>query len=621
MQSKTSFFNGTVFKKNMARFAPVWLLYTLALLLAMAMMYINDGQAFWFANRMGEMIQYASLINLFYAPAVAMLLFGDLYNSRMCNALHAMPMKRSCWFCTNAITGLLFSLIPTAVFCGVSVPLLLQTCVVDSWQIALWTWLGMNLSFLCFYGIALFSVFCAGNRFAMLAVYAILNGGAYIVYFLIDAIYTPMLYGVVTPSALAENLTPIANLIEAICLETDSYHDVYAGSLENVQANFHLYGEGWMAQGIWAVVGAGFTVLAWLMYRKRSLECAGDTMATKALEPVFQICVSVCGAAFFSLFTSMFLGWNWVRPVQYLFLGSGLMVGWFAGRMLLERTVRVFRLKNFLGLATLAAVLAGSLAATHYDIFGIETWTPNAENVKSVTFGYSMYRGMSEELTEKADIAEVIRLQELALQDRVEDYGSHVILDGQRVYASEVDKEERKGLDWVYSTSVYIHYTMDSGKEISREYIIWGDGETGEIVNEYLSRWEVVRIAGYYDNVEFTAEEALEDSAYTRLWVNGVEVPMEYRGTSAVESLLDAIQADCAERTMTQRETFHTGHFERIDEEGETEAFRSFWIEFSTDLGKDGNFSVYADSENTLKWLSDRDLIDFTVHPENGYAG
>ena len=33
MRSKTSCFNLTLFKKNMARFAPLWLLYTLALLL------------------------------------------------------------------------------------------------------------------------------------------------------------------------------------------------------------------------------------------------------------------------------------------------------------------------------------------------------------------------------------------------------------------------------------------------------------------------------------------------------------------------------------------------------------------------------------------------------------
>lgn len=58
-----------------------------------------------------------------------MLLFGDLYNSRMCNALHAMPMRRETLFLTNVVSGLLFSMIPTAVMALLSVPLLNATIV------------------------------------------------------------------------------------------------------------------------------------------------------------------------------------------------------------------------------------------------------------------------------------------------------------------------------------------------------------------------------------------------------------------------------------------------------------------------------------------------------------
>ena len=623
MRSKTSCCNGTLFKKNMARFAPLWLLYTLALLLGLVLMYTeNNSSSFWFASNLGEMIQYGSLINLVYAPMAAILLFGDLFNSRMCNQLHAMPVKRSGIFTTNIITGLVFSLLPTALFCGISVPFLMQTCVENAWGIGLWAFLGFNLSYLCFFGIAVFSALCVGNRFAMLAVYAILNGGAYIVYFLVNTIYTPMLYGVITPSTWSMRMTPIANLVEAACVEVENYGK-FSNRLaldENATAIWWLVKEGWVTQGIWAAVGGVFTALGWLLYRKRSLECAGDTMATKGLEPVFQIVVSICGAAFFSLFTGVLIG-TLRGNVQYIFLASGLVVGWFAGRMLIERTVRVFRLKNFLGLAALAAVLTGTLAMTHYDIFGIETWTPKVEEVKSVTFGYSAYRGLSGELTEDADIAQVIRLQELALEERLETYGTHLDMNGQRIPASQRPQTYQRGADYVYSTTVYIYYILENGREVSREYIVWGDGETGAIVNEYLSRWEVVRKASYYQETVAESVGSLENSAYTRMSINGKELPLEYRGTAAVESLLEAIQADCEARTMTQRETFHSGHFRQTNEEGETEYFRSFWIEFTTDRNSSGSFSVFADSENTLKWFTDRGLLEFTVHEDNGYAG
>ena len=60
MKSKTSFFNKTVFKKNLTRFAPVMAVYTLCLILGMMMLYqINEemGRTFWFASRMGECIR------------------------------------------------------------------------------------------------------------------------------------------------------------------------------------------------------------------------------------------------------------------------------------------------------------------------------------------------------------------------------------------------------------------------------------------------------------------------------------------------------------------------------------------------------------------------------------
>lgn len=623
MRSKTSCFNLTLFKKNMARFAPLWLLYTLALLLGSVVMFTENDSNFWFASNLGEMIQYSSLINLVYAPMAVLLLFGDLYNTRMCNQLHAMPIKRRGIFTTNIVSGLVFSVLPTAIFCGVSIPLLMRTCVENAWGIGLWTFLGFNLTYLCFFGIAVFSALCVGNRFALIAVYAVLNGGAYIAYFLVDTIYTPMLYGVVTPNALAQMLTPVSKLVKATCVEVENYGR-YTNRLArdpNAQAIWWLVKEGWVTQFLWAAVGMAFTELGWLLYRRRNLECAGDTMAAKVLEPVFQIVVSICGAAFFSLFTTLFIG-TLKGNVQYIFLASGLVVGWFAGRMLIERTVRVFRLKNFLGLAALTVVLAITLAMTHYDAFGIETWTPAVEDVKSASFGYSAYRGMSEELTEDEDIAQVIRLQELALEERLETYGTHVIMDGQRVHAGYLDKDARMDKEYVYSATIYIYYTLENGREVSREYIIWGDGETGEIVNEYLSRWEVIRSANFQGYPEIAASTVADlELPVQRIALQGELLPAEYCTDSEIDALLEAMKADCEVRTMTQRDAFHTGHFRHTNEEGNTEYFRSFWVDFYTDDGRSGDFYVFADSENTLKWFTDRNLIDFTVHADNGYAG
>lgn len=629
MKSKTSFCNGTVLRKNLTRFAPVWILYTLCLLLGMAMMYFSDDDSFWFASNMGELIQYSSIINLIYAPLVAMLLFGDLYNTRMCNALHAMPLTRSCWFGTNVISGLLFSLIPTGIFCILSVPLLMGTCVVGGSWIALWTFLGMNLTYLCFLGIAVFSVFCAGNRFGMAAMYALLNGGAFVAWFLIDTIYTPMLYGVVTPTTLLENLTPVYKLTQSVCVELDSYHDLmelYQHDLLNMTANFWLLPEGWMTLGVWALVGVAFMVAGLLLYRKRKLECAGDAMAVKVLEPVFQVCFAVCTAAFAAIFLQLFFGRSEVEALQTVFLICGLIAGWFAAKMIIERTVRVFRMKNWLGLAVLTAVLAVTMGLNYHDALGIESWVPSAEEVKSVTFGYSSYRGMSEELTDKDDIEAVIRLQQLALEDQVTSGGQYPIIDGEVKHQTAVQtmtSEEFDALEFRNASVLYIYYEMENGRTVQREYFIWCDGEEGDIVNEYLSRWEVVRVAGYYGELVVTSmgEIGADEDAYTSINIVGKPIPEEYCTPGEVESLLEAIKADCENRTMTQKASFHTGHFEHTEEDGSVRDTRSFWLEFAAGSGRNGSFYVFADSENTLNWLRERNLLTYEVFPDNGYDG
>ena len=248
-----------------------------------------------------------------------------------------------------------------------------------------------------------------------------------------------------------------------------------------------------------------------------------------------------------------------------------------------------------------------------------QNWKPKAEDVKSVTFGYSIYRGMSEELTEKSDIEAVLRLQELALEDRLEEGGSIPFLDGRQVTYEEAD-ERRDEVTFRYASEIYIDYVMNSGKIIRRKYIVWGDEAEADIVNEYLSRWEVVSRASYYGEMAIeTAASALGQVGDLYIQVSGS--PARDCTMEELESLEAAIKADCEARTMTQRTAFHTGHFEYLAEYGEWVETRSIWLELVGENSKSGSFSVFADSENTLAWLKDHDLLSYEVHADNGYDG
>ena len=388
MRSKTSFFEPTLFRKNLTRFAPAWGLYTLCLVLGILLIYSNGGIAkqYHFASNLMDLVQILGGVNLVYGALVAQLLFGDLYTNRMCYALHAMPVRRESLFYTNLASGFLFSLLPTLVMSLVSLPLLADSCFADAWKLPLYVFAGANLSFACFFGLGVFSAMCVGNRLSMAVVYCLICFGASIAYWLIDTVYTPLLYGVVTPDAWAQNLTPFIRITGYGYFETEmAYHELqnlYKNNWNTIPVGYSLFVDNWKVLMLCAVVGFGFMILAMMLYKKRDLETAGDAMAFKLLEPVFQILVALVSAAAAQFFVSDFLGFY--DQYHYLILATGLVVGWFGCRMLIERSTRVFRLRNWIGFGGLTAVLALSLLLTNIDIFGIEDWQPKAEDVATV---------------------------------------------------------------------------------------------------------------------------------------------------------------------------------------------------------------------------------------------
>lgn len=622
MRSKKSCFNGPVFRKNLTRFAPAWLLYTLCLILGMILLY-TDGRdntrTFWFANRMAECIQVLGLVNLFWAPLCAMLLFGDLFNSRMCNALHAMPMRRECIFFTNIASGLTFSLVPTGIMTLASIPLLMQTCVVDAWQIAVWFFLGANLSFVCFFGIAVFSVFCTGSRLSMALIYALVNGGAFLVYWLVDTLYTPMLYGVVTPSRLAELLSPISQMLDKAFVEVENYLDLrelFDGRMEDMTATFWLT-ENWIYLIVYAVAGIVFALIGLVMYRRRDLECAGDMVAFKAFEPIFVVLFAVFAAAGGQFLVYLFLGSRGLNP---LFLAVGLVVGWFVGKMLIARSTRVFRPKNWIGLVVLSVVIAASLAAAHFDIFGIETWKPDVHKVQSVTIGRHAGGYNAAELTDPEEIEDILQLQELALEGREETSGSFTEdetvtwVDG--VGYCYGDGTPYDG-EWYYVSTLYITYTLDNGKVVERYYKIRTTDEVRALANEYLSRWETIS-----ENAWHSEDKYLDLSEIRYIQIFGKDVPKEYLTREDAEALMAAIRADCAERTMTQSSYFHDGHFHREENEGEGTYTRDMYISIGAAEGTGFSISFFADSRHIIAWCAQRNLFNgWEISDKNIYPG
>ena len=93
MTSKTSFFNPSVLRKDLTRFAPVWALYSIALVLYNFLMFGNFNTAEDYAVFVSSYIVNLSAVSMIYAAVCALVLLGDLYVNRSVRCRNNGQMK------------------------------------------------------------------------------------------------------------------------------------------------------------------------------------------------------------------------------------------------------------------------------------------------------------------------------------------------------------------------------------------------------------------------------------------------------------------------------------------------------------------------------------------------
>ena len=619
MKSRTSFFNGTAFKKDLTRFAPLWGLYTLCLMLGLFLL-AGNGLNYDLPNNLAQCIQVMAVINLGYALLAAQVLFGDLYNARMCNVLHALPLRRECWFGTHIVSGLFMSIVPTALMTVVALILMSFSSTVNGWQLPLYWMLGTNLEYIFFFGVAVFSALCTGNRVAMAVVYAILNFASIIAYYMVGVLYIPMLHGVILQAAPYLLLCPVAEIVgNGGFINCTSHSEFVRYSAEGYKVfdnylTFAPTGKWWYLWVI-AAIGAVLIGIAFVMYRRRKLECAGDFMATKKLEPVFMVLFSLtAGCVFQVVYQGYFGSYYGTTGGLVLFLFIGLAVGWFIGRMLLERKVQVFRRgKSWLGLAALALVLGASLLVTKMDVFGIEDWIPEADQVAKACLGQytrSEYEPWTEDPEE---IEKILRIHELAAEKKLTEEEARADLDAAYAEYEEATREVAEDgtvrndytkaelRAYARYTRIVISYELKNGRTVQREYYIMIDSEEAELVRQRFSRMDYV-FDDYLAKGETLMDRAEEPVEFR---VEGLSVDAEYMTEEAIRELFRAVMADCEAGTMTQDRNFHS---EPVLDAGDNTLY-CYWIRLqSANYGL--SFDVYADAENTLAWLESTGILD-----------
>lgn len=479
MKSRTSSSKLRVFKKDLTRYAPVWVEYSVILLILFYFLW-NDSVDIIY----NSFLSVFAWINALYGFVCAVTLFGYLTDPRECNTVHAFPIRREAYFGIHLCSGLLMALVPNLVFSLLNIPL------VDDGNVLVF-FAGTMLQFLFFYGLAIFCMFLTGRKFAAGTLYGLLNVLSLLIYAAMETIYLPMLPGVVLNSDGFFNFCPVLRMSFSNITILESW---YGQSSQQV-----------LVTGIYALIGLGLMGLSLVLYRKRRLEYAGDFLAVKWLSPVFVAAVSLaCGcalAAFGSLLTGSYL----------LLLAIGLIVGWFTGKMLLHRTIKVFDRRSIVGVVAVLAVMFGSIFATKTDPLNWVGYIPDTQDVASV----EIRRYEREDNRYESDTPEVIA-DVLALHEAI------------------LEQEEFTGLSGI---NYYVTYTLDSGRKVSREYTL-NTRETTDWGFYYYSQPE------YLLDVE-TLAELKEKCSFVCVRNNTQEVVLE-----AYDEFLEVFYRESTEGKM-----------------------------------------------------------------------
>lgn len=465
MTSKISCFDRAVFRRALKKTAPVWILYTLyELLLPLRLFSFCRGVSSCTDDFLVQIektiLGYArinaSLLPFLLGGLLAWVLFFWLFRAGTAYFYAALPVRRETLFLTNYLTGLLLcaapallsSLLLWAVGAGFGAAVFVP---------AMQVFAAAMLGFLLFFSFAVLVCCVVGQMAAMPIVYVILN----FTFFVLEAIVRHLLFTFVygmpysqssTMQSFALHATPVLGLLQGGFRVATDWAE--RDGMYYMELNPQL--EGWGYLGALAALGLVFALCAFLLLKHREMERSGDVIAVGWLRPValyvFTIgCALVLGALMAELFSSNTSDNFWY---VLLFLFVGAFVGYFVGKMLLQKTIHVFQ-SGWLGLGACCLVLLLAFGAAEFDLFGYSRYLPERSAVQAAGLTHYQSNGLYT-TQDDAFIQDVLNLHTAAVSEK----------------SKQEHRRHAYQLGTDYTEQFYITYRMTDGTLTERYYSI-----------------------------------------------------------------------------------------------------------------------------------------------------
>ena len=615
MQSKTSFFNKTLFRKNLTRFWPLWgsasflgALFPLALLLQLTRGIHMIKDPLEFTSTYYSIVTYAvPMISLLYAILCAMVVWSYLYNARSVGLMHTLPIRREGIFATNFLSGMAMMIIPYAVTGGLCVLLSLICRSFDPVGLINTVLSVLGMSFF-YFASATIVAFITGNIFALPALYFLFHFLAVLLEWLFTELASNFLVGVnAYYTGAVSGLSPTVYLIDNLGVDR-TYTDplpVYSSTYAPVELISVKLENAWLI-GVYALVGAVFLALAWLLYRRRRSESAGDVVAVGWMKPVFRYGVAALaallgGRLLYALFwESTFQDGAYcdALPMAVCMIVAGV-IGYYAASMLLTKSLRVFR-KSWLGIALVAVGCAAVCGILRFDLLGIESRVPDAGEIDRVFLyvkgnNYYLYPGEDDALIE-----DVLQLHQ-AFADNTE-------------YFRKLDQELEtlRSIDDAYT---YVHlrleYQLSSGHTLNRSYSIplAQSRVTQQGTFDYLLDQLINGEAMKAERLHFNDPHYTVTSGYIYQYVrNDASKSFDLNSREAA-AILEAVGKDAEAGTWGQVDWFD----QRTDSSYALEVYLRFALQLPGEQNESYDaisINVWPEMTNTLACLEELGLIE-----------
>jgi len=380
MTSKTSLFNGGIYKSTVRRYIWGAVFYAIVLFMLTSMIILFDVNPQTSSRTMAEhgalilseAILYAPILISFFVPTVvALLVYRTVHSKKTSIFVHSLPVSRG----ENYVSTLL------AAFTLMAAPIVLNGIILMGLSLfgygaffdipSCLIWIGFNLlSIFIMFSVATLSAFLTGNSFAMVGINALLHCILLIIMGSLSSIAYIFLYGYYETNLLM-NAATRWNFIAYIM-----------GQINRISYNSDVkIPFGWVSLIVIMLIAIGAYVAAYLLYRKRRIEVAEDVAAYKCLNPIYKYLLTAIAA----LGTFAVAG-NALEQGSYIVAFVVPIVSavvYFGAEMILKKSLRIW--KSYKGyLVFLAAFTVFICSFAYTSMFGFETRIPKADEIKKI---------------------------------------------------------------------------------------------------------------------------------------------------------------------------------------------------------------------------------------------